>query len=392
MLQKTHCLGWIDSTTPDNGYGKVLVRTGEDDGFGGAATGVDAGAGATGLVIGDTADGGAGFFFDALLVGGVTVPPTHRKAGFDGCFESVVTGDGRGVIGTERQGALVECVLDIGQERHHTFGQAVLRHKALAVAAGDVTAGQGNGALFDVFGTDLDAHGYAFDFPFVEFEAGGEVLALVDFESNRTLPAGGDAFDGIHHECFFCIVFVNGHNDDLDGGETWRHDEAVVVAVGHDECADEAGADTPAGGPGELDGVGLVGERDVERFGEVLPQVVRRACLQGAAVLHHGFDAVGAQGAGELLAVSFEAAQDRQGHFFFDEVGVDVIEDHQGFRFGLGFGGMDGVAFLPEEFGGAQEWAGAHFPTHDIGPLVNQDGQVAVGADPFCVEVANDGL
>ena len=38
--------------------------------------------------------------------------------------------------------------------------------------AGDVAAGQGDGAFVDVLGTDFDAHWHPFDFPFVEFEAG----------------------------------------------------------------------------------------------------------------------------------------------------------------------------------------------------------------------------
>ena len=382
----------MQSTAPNNGYGEGLVRAGEDDGLGGRATGVDAGARTAGLVVGDAADGGAGLFFDALLVGAVTVPPADREACLDGCFELVVAGDGGGVIGTEFERALIKGVLDFGEQGDDALGQSILWDKALAVAAGDVAASHCNRAFFDVFGADFDAHGHALDFPFVELKASSEVFALVDFEADRTLPACGDALDGVHHEGFLGVVFVDGDDDDLDGGQSRRHNQAVVVAVGHDEGADEAGADAPAGGPGVLDGVGLVGERNIKCLGEVLAQVVGRAGLQGAAVLHHGFDAVGAQGAGELLAVGFEAAQDGQGHFFFDEVGIDVIEDHKRFGLGLGLGGMDGVAFLPEELGGAQERAGAHLPTHDVGPLVDQDGQVAVRANPFGVEVTDDGL
>ena len=50
------------------------------------------------------------------------------------------------------------------------------------------------------------------------------------------------------------------------------------------------------------------------------------------------------------------------------------------------------MAFLPEEFGGAQEKPRPHFPAHDIGPLVDQHGQVAMAADPAREGVADDGL
>ena len=53
---------------------------------------------------------------------------------------------------------------------------------------------------------------------------------------------------------------------------------------------------------------------------------------------------------------------------------------------------MHGVAFLPEEFGGAQEDARAHFPAHDVGPLVDQNREVAIGLDPLRVARADDRL
>ena len=54
--------------------------------------------------------------------------------------------------------------------------------------------------------------------------------------------------------------------------------------------------------------------------------------------------------------------------------------------------GVSGVTFLPKEFSRAQEQACAHLPTHDVGPLVHQQGQVAVALDPVLVGVPNDGL
>ena len=50
------------------------------------------------------------------------------------------------------------------------------------------------------------------------------------------------------------------------------------------------------------------------------------------------------------------------------------------------------MALLPEELGGAQEHAGAQFPAHDVGPLVDQDGQVAVRLDPVLIGIPDDGL
>ena len=53
---------------------------------------------------------------------------------------------------------------------------------------------------------------------------------------------------------------------------------------------------------------------------------------------------------------------------------------------------MGGVPLLPKEFCRPQEQARPHLPTHDVGPLVHQQGQIAVALDPVLVGVPNDGL
>src|SRR3989442_1640196 len=81
--------------------------------------------------------------------------------------------------------------------------------------------------------------------------------------------------------------------------EARRDAQAVVVAVAHDQAADHAGADAPRGLPRVL-ALAAVGEvLDVERLGEVLPELVRRAHLQGLAVAHHAFERERVDGAGE---------------------------------------------------------------------------------------------
>ena len=53
---------------------------------------------------------------------------------------------------------------------------------------------------------------------------------------------------------------------------------------------------------------------------------------------------------------------------------------------------VNGVTFLPEEFGRAQENAWPHFPAHDIGPLVDENGQIAIRLHPLRVTRADDCL
>ena len=132
-------------------------------------------------------------------------------------------------------------------------------------------------------------------------------------------------------------------------------------------------------------------ELDVERLGEVLAEVVRRAHLQRLAVLHDAFDGVGAQRAGEGLQLRLPALEHGHREPVARHALVDV-EHLERLFLRLFLGGVDGVALLPEELRGAEEEAGPHLPAHDVGPLVDQDGQVAVALHPLGVGVADDRL
>jgi hypothetical protein len=71
--------------------------------------------------------------------------------------------------------------------------------------------------------------------------------------------------------------------------------------VAHDQPTDQARAQAPTGLPDIVELAFLVLELDVERFAEVLSEVMAGAGLQREAVLHHGFDAIALQRPGELL-------------------------------------------------------------------------------------------
>ena len=86
--------------------------------------------------------------------------------------------------------------------------------------------------------------------------------------------------------------------------------------------------------------------------------------------------------AGELLVVGLLPADHRHRHHVLGEVGVDV--EHAVHLFERLFvRRVRGVAFLPEELAGAQEQARAHLPAHHVGPLVDEQRQIAVALDPL---------
>ena len=168
-------------------------------------------------------------------------------------------------------------------------------------------------------------------------------------------------------------------------------DQTVVVAVGHDDAADQAGGHAPGGLEGVVGLVVLAGEGDVKGGGKAVPEVVGGAGLKGLLVVHHALHGVGGLSAGELLLVGLAALHHGHGQVVLAEVGVDV-EHALGLGDGLLGGGVHGVALLPQELPVAQEGAGGLLPAQDGAPLVVELGQVPVGVDDVGIVLAEQGL
>ena len=132
-------------------------------------------------------------------------------------------------------------------------------------------------------------------------------------------------------------------------------------------------------------------ELDLKCFCKVIAKVVGSTCLKALAVVHHCFDGVGSLSTGEFFGISLFAANNRHSKLFLTEISIDV-QDHLGLVDSLLSSLVHGVAFLPEELTGAQEWTGGFFPTNNAAPLVVQFWQVTVGFDDVLVVVAEQGL
>jgi len=200
-----------------------------------------------------------------------------------------------------------------------------------------------------------------------------------------------DCSSRFQYEFFVLVLAVNRYESHLDGREFRRQDQALVIGVRHDERTDQACGDAPGGRPDVFQLVILVLELAIKCLGEILTQKVGRACLQGLTVLHERFDAVGLYGTGKSFGRRLDTLDYRHGHVVLGKRRVDV-QDGQRFVDGFLLRGVGRVAFLPQELHGAQEQTRAHFPSHDIGPLVQQDRKVAPGLDPLAVGVPDDGL
>ena len=186
--------------------------------------------------------------------------------------------------------------------------------------------------------------------------------------------------------------FVRDRNDHhMRRRESWWQHHAVIIGVGHDHAADETCRHAPRRCPCKRNRAVGIAELDVARLREVLSEEVRRARLQRFAILHHRFDAIGRDRAGESLALGLLAFDDGHRHPVLCEISVN-LEHFHGFHHGLFGSGVRGVSFLPQEFRGAQEQTRAHFPAHHVGPLIDEQRQIAVALHPLGETRADDRL
>ena len=104
--------------------------------------------------------------------------------------------------------------------------------------------------------------------------------------------------------------------------------------------------------------------------------------LQGLSILHHRFKREGIDCTGKSLRGRLFPFDGRDCEIISCEFLIN-IEHLKCSVHGFRRRGMGGVAFLPEELTGSQKDTSSHFPPDHITPLVDEEGEIAVTADPL---------
>ena len=105
----------------------------------------------------------------------------------------------------------------------------------------------------------------------------------------------------------------------------------------------------------------------------------------------YGLNSVSIERTCKTFRLALDALYDRHSHVLFRELCID-LEHLLRTILCLFASGVSRVTFLPEELAGAEEKACAHLPSHDVTPLVDQQGQVAIGLYPVLEGVPDDSL
>src|SRR5215212_7308805 len=246
-------------------------------------------------------------------------------------------------------------------------------------------------SLLDIPRADLHAHGHAPQLMLVELPAGRVFLVEVHLHSEAGVFELRVKGLGLAANLALALAAPDRDYDRLRGRYLRWELQAPVVAVDENEPPDHARGKTPRCLVSVDPVLLLVKERYVEGAREVLSEVVTGRCLQRPSVAHEALACERLQRPGEALGGALRTGQDRDGERLVEAVAVDTLH-LQGLLARLLGHRMDGVAFLPEELGGAQERARDLLPAHYVAPLVDKDGQVAVALHPVAVELADDAL
>src|SRR5215216_298365 len=165
--------------------------------------------------------------------------------------------------------------MNLRQESAHSRRETHLWDERFSVTSGDITSCQRNRAFFHILGSDLNPHWDAAQFPIVVLETGSQFFTVIHLDANPYgLELKEDSICYYHYFAFFCIIFVNGHNDCLNRREFGRHDKALIVAMCHDDRANYACGKSPGRGIAILQCIVLIKELNIESLREILTKVM----------------------------------------------------------------------------------------------------------------------
>ena len=264
---------------------------------------------------------------------------------------------------------LVQTVLNIIEQAGQTIGKLIeLDGDLFAVVAADCHAY----AVFNVTRANLNAERNAFHLILRALPAKA-VVAGVDLRAEAGSLDGLIKLGRLFNDAL--LVLRDRDDDDLNRRNARGQDKTAVIAVGHNDAADDTGGETPGGLHRVLLHIVLVGKGDAELLCKTVAEEVTRTGLESLLVMHHALDGVGVDCTGELFLIGLVAADNRHSQIILAEVGID-LELMQSLLTSFCLGGVESMPLLPEKLTAAQERTGRFLPAEHGAPLVIKHGQI----------------
>ena len=200
--------------------------------------------------------------------------------------------------------------------------------------------------LLDILGAYLNSERNTLHLVLSKLPA-GRVVAVIDLYSDAC------CLEDICHLVSLvenALLELLDRNDNcLNGCYCGRKNKSVVVAVGHDNCADKTGGHAPRSLVRIYLLIVLVGEHDIECLCKTVAEIVGGSCLESLAVVHKCLNTVCALCAGKLVTLCLLSLNYGDCKVFLAKFGVN-IEHFLGFINCLLGCCVESVSLLPEKF------------------------------------------
>ena len=219
---------------------------------------------------------------------------------------------------------------------------AVQRYKALLTV---VTCYYYALVLLDILGAYLNSQRNALHLVLSKLPA-GRVVAVIDLYSDAC------CLEDICHLVSLvenALLELLDRNDNcLNGCYCGRKNKSVVVAVGHDNCADKTGGHAPRSLVRIYLLIVLVGEHDIECLCKTVTEIVGGSCLESLAVVHKSLYCVGCNSACKLIALGLSALYNGHCKVLLAELSI-YVQHTLGLFDSLLSCCVNGMTLLPEE-------------------------------------------
>ena len=168
--------------------------------------------------------------------------------------------------------------------------------------------------LGDIAGADLDPDRNSLLDPIPVFHTAAKI-ARIDLDVDRCRRVaklsqrGRGSFGRFEHRGAGFLFRRYGDDHRCAGAIRGGKNEPIVVAMGHDERADQPGAHSPAGRPRIFELAVARLKLNPARLREILPEEMRGSGLDGLSILDHRLDAKRLHRSGKALAFRLLAGE-----------------------------------------------------------------------------------
>ena len=260
--------------------------------------------------------------------------------------------------------------MDLLQQINHFVANTLLRDLELLTV---VPLAAPQLSFLQILLANLEPDGSSLLLPVVELVARVVVISIVAVCPDACIFQLLINFSCLRPDGFHVVSLLHDrYHNNLRLSYSGRQNQAHVVRVNHNHCANTSSREAPRCLPDILLLALLVLVPNIEHLGEVGSQHMRGSALNASSGNWHiNFCGCGEVSSSKRFVLTLFTSDNGDGEKLLITLGIELENVHD-LPSCILLIGMRGVALLPEEFSGSNERRGVlEFPPHYIGPLVD---------------------